>query len=149
MCAMPLVITANNSELVMRDYVGPDNERRFGLAHKDVGGHRERFGTAGVHQMLHDSGDQTHASLQDPEVIQHGKKRRQKQDRRQRLEGEREKIVFAERLMHAPRICQIAEHEFRALVRAIDERLDDVPGPFDCLIDRVLAAADRDLAMQH
>ncbi len=75
--------------------------------------------------MHHHAREQSHQPLQNAVVIEHRKKRRHEQDRRQRFEREDEQEFLAriQRDVTGPR--QISENEFCTLVGKIDETDDD------------------------
>jgi hypothetical protein len=100
-----------------------DDQRRLGLAHEDVGRHRERLGAAGPHQVHHRARHQRDHPLQDAVVVEDGEERRDEDDRRQRREGEHEPV--RQHLAEDFLLGEIAEHERRAFPREREEPLHD------------------------
>jgi len=66
-----------------------DGERGFGLAHEDAGGDVERFCPAGAHDAGHQPRGGADDQLHDADVVEHGEKRGDEDDRWKHLEGER------------------------------------------------------------
>ncbi len=87
----------------------PDGQRRFGLSHEDAGGNIERFRAARAHDARHDPRRAPNNELHHANVIEHGKKRGNENDRGQYLKrkGKPEQRSF---------LPDFSEHEFRANV---------------------------------
>ena len=118
---MPLTMSANNSEFVMRGTYG------FTMSGASVWPMKTLAETESVSAPLvpmrctMTRAMTLHDALQDAVVIQHREKRGDEQDRRQRFEGEHEQEFLAGLSAMSPGLREIAEDEFRALVGKIDE----------------------------
>ena len=69
---------------------GLDQERRLGLADKNIGRARERFCAAGAQRPAHEVRHRFDHLLDDAEIVEHRHEAAEEDDRRQDFEGEQE-----------------------------------------------------------
>src|SRR5262249_14707914 len=70
-----------------------DDQRRLGLAHEDIGGYRERLGTARPHEEHHHASHEPDKELKDSEVVKQAKECRHENDRGQGDKGKYERLA--------------------------------------------------------
>ena len=100
MVAMPPIIRASSSDLVIDATYGLMMSGRLGLAHEHVGRRGQGLGPAhpatAEHEQ-HDLGEHPDDQLQDAQVVQNGEHGGHEDDGRQGLDGEDEPVARAER----------------------------------------------------
>ena len=89
-CAMPGGHDGQQLRFRQPRQVGPDRQRRLGLAQEQRRGHVQRLGPAGPHQPGHDHGKHADDPLHHAQVVEHGEQGRDEDHRRQDAKREHE-----------------------------------------------------------
>ena len=96
-------------------HVGPDHQRRLGLAHENVGAGGKRFAAAGAHDFAHHPRGGMDDFLQDAPVIEQRRNACDNDDGARDEDGENNRVAGAEFFREQIVIRQRAEDEFAAL----------------------------------
>ncbi len=106
--------------------IGPDDQRRLGLAHENVRGGGERFTAAGAKRLAHHPGDRAHDALQNAPVIEKRGQRGHDDDRAGDEDGEDQTVLRPETFAEQIPVRQRSENKLGSVRGKLDEFLDDL-----------------------